>query len=790
MKLMNVQNLCNKLVLIVCCFWIVGCASYQSWETFYKQYDYHDDRQPNAKEILGHLYAMLPEPYYADPERNPIGIYPSFWGDAVNVTTTTPDTRKQVVFPTIGHPQVIFLEAGQNFLEHLLFVVATTKAIDNGFELTPKEPNGETYQLSPKQIWGRYLLASSLNTSGLKVHPNFKPRELAIFNVRNIEKSNEKEAKRIADGIYHLGVKNKNGDYQELHYNALRVVTKSPEKSDEFTFIVGADLQFHEDSQFYKGSQYHKDSQYQYLKKFYKAMEQPAIYYEKLKLLKHFPEVVAEYRRCDGITQEEKYSHLLKAIKDAVFVIVVGDLVDQGSSSLGFLGHVNSILNLPFVNTCHYDTEYPNLFRLLRDSPKPTFLIPGNHDGMVVVPGHETLTLGISRYFSKLFNSDIEDGLMYWQTLFGPTYYSFPIKNLQFLCLNSYEVPAYFRLSIGMISPNSGGYLSENQVNWVKTATQNSLKRSYKSDEKSSGKYNECLVFMHHDPTGGTPVAEPALPAGLKNLQSDPRETITIERSGQFHRFNPLIQLPSLAGTVGNVFFTFLPGLLSARSLTVAGPQEWHYHGKYLSPKLPEWVPFGLRFPYFGQDITHRKFFDLLHEANFTHFFFGHNDLFAVNPPGTRSAHLFSVPSQCQNLLDENVLPKKILNELQKRELPISSNHEIEIKERNREWAINDFKTTDRRPTKEIEYVVRKEENDLNVYRGYAFWAQHAKQIVHLDDLGNVPTSECYQKSNRGFALVRVTRSKQGKNWEVKDIINIPLDYVNQGCLVSHPNKK
>ena len=110
------------------------------------------------------------------------------------------------------------------------------------------------------------------------------------------------------------------------------------------------------------------------------------------------------------------------------FVIITGDLV---------FGQL-----YPF----EYTIEYKKCYDMIQLFDVPTFLVPGNHDG---------------------YNRILEDGLLFWESYFGPYYYSFDYGPAHFQAINSYDMNKWYRLTILMVPLNWGGSISDEQLQWI-----------------------------------------------------------------------------------------------------------------------------------------------------------------------------------------------------------------------------------------------------------------------------------------------------------------------------------
>jgi len=130
------------------------------------------------------------------------------------------------------------------------------------------------------------------------------------------------------------------------------------------------------------------------------------------------------------------------------FVIISGDLV---------YGQL-----YPF----EYSIEYKICYDMIQKFDVPTFLCPGNHDG----------------YYKFR-----EDGLSFWKNYFGPLNYSFDYGNYHFLSINSFDMPAFFRLTISFIPMNWGGSISQKQLSWIQ-------------QDLNESENDLTFMFMHHNP--------------------------------------------------------------------------------------------------------------------------------------------------------------------------------------------------------------------------------------------------------------------------------------------------
>ena len=138
---------------------------------------------------------------------------------------------------------------------------------------------------------------------------------------------------------------------------------------------------------------------------------------------------------------------------DPDFVVITGDLV---------FGQL-----YPF----EYSFEYKKCYEILQSFQVPTFVCPGNHDGYIQFG---------------------QDGFKFWQEFFGPLYYSFNYGDYHFTMVNSYDWPAKSRVAFSYLAFNWGGYIGNEQLNWIEKDLQKS----------KDAKLN--FILLHHNPLWDT----------------------------------------------------------------------------------------------------------------------------------------------------------------------------------------------------------------------------------------------------------------------------------------------
>lgn len=145
-----------------------------------------------------------------------------------------------------------------------------------------------------------------------------------------------------------------------------------------------------------------------------------------------------------------------------------------------------------------YAFEYQSIYSFLRSLRFPAFAALGNHDGFSAysdlnkkgkpIKGSNTL-VGAEKDSSQ---SVLYDGKHFWRRMIGPRYYSFEIGKWHFTVLDTYDLRRFFRQGYASIAANHGGWISKEQLNWVRADFESA---------KQSGK--KIILVGHHDPRGG-----------------------------------------------------------------------------------------------------------------------------------------------------------------------------------------------------------------------------------------------------------------------------------------------
>jgi|GEM_PF-2030311 len=289
---------------------------------------------------------------------------------------------------------------------------------------------------------------------------------------------------------------------------------------EAFSFIVAADLQYHEDNR---------------------------------EIHEFLDCVSADGHRSRTFRQLD--TSLQNKVRDAKFVLLVGDLADGAAGSASKVlagGRLLGILppTSPYTNL----GEFADLVKHLDRLGKPVFAVPGNHDGMVgyggvisfyldslaeflnefpvirnvlarpVFTGNEFIPNGPKFHvpttagmvprqsalgqaitprqgdgFCSWFFAPRYDGLVEWRWHLGPLNVAFEYRGCTFVGLNSYGLAQPDRAGVGLAVFNWGGGVTARDIGWL-----DAMLNVFAEDTEADAPGYQFL-FMHQDPRGFTP---------------------------------------------------------------------------------------------------------------------------------------------------------------------------------------------------------------------------------------------------------------------------------------------
>jgi hypothetical protein len=168
------------------------------------------------------------------------------------------------------------------------------------------------------------------------------------------------------------------------------------------------------------------------------------------------------------------------------FIVMAGDVVD---GQFGSAGRLWSVL---FGSADNYTRDFLQAWLVLAALRVPIYLVPGNHDGY---------------RFEDSLGEFRSDGLLLFQSTFGPLYHTVDRAPWRFVLLNSYDLPANHRTVRRGEGSNVVERFSErlNILNWgggIGFAQFRWLRYQLGLDDGPAPKLSVALV-MHHDPRGG-----------------------------------------------------------------------------------------------------------------------------------------------------------------------------------------------------------------------------------------------------------------------------------------------
>lgn len=191
--------------------------------------------------------------------------------------------------------------------------------------------------------------------------------------------------------------------------------------------------------------------------------------------------------------QKMNAMRLLPLSERPEFIILGGDIVDCQ------YGSAASTWKKIFSGGDDYARDYMQSWVVLAGLRVPVYVLPGNHDGY---------------RFPRLLGGDPSaDGLLLFESVFGPRYHSFVWGSRKFICLNSYDLPARHRTAESSIGAstifetvsdklnrlNWGGGMGWDQAIWLEAQLAHSAVDG-----------QTVVLFLHHDPRGTYPALKPS----------------------------------------------------------------------------------------------------------------------------------------------------------------------------------------------------------------------------------------------------------------------------------------
>jgi len=168
------------------------------------------------------------------------------------------------------------------------------------------------------------------------------------------------------------------------------------------------------------------------------------------------------------------------------FIIMAGDIVD------GQFGSAGSVWSKLFGGAENYTRDFLQAWLVLAALRVPIYLVPGNHDGY---------------RFQDAVGELRSDGLLMFQSTFGPLYHTVDRPPWRFVLANSYDLPNDARTVRRGEASNVVERFSDrlNVLNWgggMRTVQHRWLRRQLGLDGAPPVDLSIALI-LHHDPRGG-----------------------------------------------------------------------------------------------------------------------------------------------------------------------------------------------------------------------------------------------------------------------------------------------
>ncbi|MCP4130044.1 MAG: hypothetical protein GY754_03400 [bacterium] len=364
--------------------------------------------------------------------------------------TAEEDTPEQWIYRLVPRKELTFLD------EENPYVIPLSRKAKEDEDLFPKNEYKKLRKDSEESIRER-IASFNIKTKELAIKkgisiPLIKKaktlKEIKKFSKGTIYTQQLQVRQEMPESLFALVILDKNNNLIDVQYNAVYSI-KNP--SPDFNFIVAGDIQWGELHSVAKGT-------------------------------------LMFVRRMNRIKEKESIKRSPQT--DIEFILLVGDVVDCQYGSAG------SILKKLFGGAADYPHNYLQAWMALVGLHVPIYTIPGNHDGY--------------RFVDSVGDPD-SDGLLLYESTFGPLYYSFKRGPFKFFMLNSYDLPAHYRTASHTGSSSLLESFADklNVMNWgggMRKPQKEWLRKQLKKAKKAA---LTPVVGIHHDPRGSYPSIDP-----------------------------------------------------------------------------------------------------------------------------------------------------------------------------------------------------------------------------------------------------------------------------------------